>query len=249
MGTLLLQPVLGATSPALYSSTLTWDRSPDNSVTGYRIYYGTSPRNYATSVIVGNALRATVGGLTNGIAYYFAVTAYDASGAESDFSNEVQIVPGQLRVGLRVSPSKQAVLTISGLVGHSYDILASTNLTSWSVIGTAALTANPTQDFTDTNAANFPKRFYRTRDNTPNATTAPAPAQATVTILSASLQRAVLSVTGVPGQLYDLQATSDSASWITLTRLFLDPTGNQIYLDRTWRPDHNRAYRAVAVTP
>jgi hypothetical protein len=189
-------------------------------VTGYHVYYGTTSRKYAKSVVAGNAMNITISGLTNSITYYFAVTAYDASGGESDFANEVkvvpgqlrpglqvapanEVVPGQLRVGLRLAPTKEAVLTVSGLVGHTYDILASTNLTTWSVIGSTTLDASGTQDFTDTNAASFPKRFYQTRENN-NANGVSAPPEAIVQILVTSRRRAVLSVTGVPGQTYDI---------------------------------------------
>ena len=66
-----------------------------------------------------------------------------------------------LRIG--VTPTKQVVLTVSGLTGYTYDILASTNLTAWTVIGTVTLGASGSLAFTDTNATSFPKRFYRTQ--------------------------------------------------------------------------------------
>jgi hypothetical protein len=48
----------------------------------------------------------------------------------------------------------------SGTSGHGYTIQASTNLITWTNIGTGTFTASPAT-FTDTNAATYPKRFYR----------------------------------------------------------------------------------------
>jgi hypothetical protein len=67
--------------------TLAWDLVPG--VAGYRIYYGQVSRLYASSVDVGNSTSMTVSGLTSGVSYYFAVTAYDQQGFESDFSFEI----------------------------------------------------------------------------------------------------------------------------------------------------------------
>ena len=80
------------------SVTLAWDRSPDADVTGYRLYYGVASGAYTNVTDVGNVDTATLGGLKAGVTYYFAATAYDGSGLESDFSNEVSYtvpVPGE----------------------------------------------------------------------------------------------------------------------------------------------------------
>lgn len=78
------------------SITLSWnppttneDGSPLTDLAGYKIYYGTSSRNYSFYINVGNVNSYTVNNLTEGATYYFAVTAYDNSGNESKFSNEV----------------------------------------------------------------------------------------------------------------------------------------------------------------
>jgi fibronectin type 3 domain-containing protein len=71
------------------SVTLAWDRSPDSSVTGYRLHYGAATRQYTNAVPVGNVTTTNVSGLLDGITYYFAVTACTSNQLESDFSNEV----------------------------------------------------------------------------------------------------------------------------------------------------------------
>jgi hypothetical protein len=76
--------------------TLSWDPPTENSdgtplsdLAGYKIYYGTSSGNYTTVVDVMNATIYTIKNLPEGFTYYFAVTAYDIYGNESEFSNEV----------------------------------------------------------------------------------------------------------------------------------------------------------------
>lgn len=83
-------------SPVLAGdATLTWnapitnvDGTPLTDLSGYKVYYGTSPGNYSTSINVGNQTTYTITGLGYAT-YYSAVTAYDTSGNESGFSNEV----------------------------------------------------------------------------------------------------------------------------------------------------------------
>jgi hypothetical protein len=68
--------------------TLAWDANTDSNLAGYKLYIGTSSRLYYTRITVGNNTSYTARGLSIGT-YYFAVTAYDAGGVESGFSNEV----------------------------------------------------------------------------------------------------------------------------------------------------------------
>ena len=97
--------------------TLAWDRSPDSSVTGYRVYYGGVSGNYTNSLAVGNATTATIPGLASGVTYFFAVSASATNGLESILSNEIAYtVPKALpTVRIGVTPEKQVVLTVSGL--------------------------------------------------------------------------------------------------------------------------------------
>lgn len=67
---------------------LAWDTNTEADLAGYRIYFGTSSRSYGAPIDVGNQTSYTVSGLGTQT-YYFAVTAYNASGRESDYSNEV----------------------------------------------------------------------------------------------------------------------------------------------------------------
>ena len=160
---------LSATPPGSNSVTLAWDGSSSTEVTGYRVYYGAVSGNYSNSVVVGNGTTNTVPGLASGATYFFAVTAYNASGLESDFSNEISYtVPRKLpTMQIRVTPTRQVVLTVSGPIGHTYDIQATQDLRTWTIIGTVTVGVGGSLDFTDTNAAGVSKCFYRTHDIQP----------------------------------------------------------------------------------
>ncbi len=88
-------------SPGDLKVTLTWNVATDNvMVKGYKVYYGTMPvtepgQEYNLGLIdVGNKISYDVTGLTNGVTYYFALTAYDASANESgNYSVEVNATP------------------------------------------------------------------------------------------------------------------------------------------------------------
>lgn len=70
--------------------TLVWDANPpQDQVSGYKVYVGTASGNYNVRTNdVGNVTQHTVTNLTSGQSYFFAVTAYNGAGLESDFSVE-----------------------------------------------------------------------------------------------------------------------------------------------------------------
>lgn len=72
-----------------YSVSLVWDANSEPDLAGYRLYYGTSSRSYNITNDVRNVTTTTVSNLVAGVTYYFAVTAYNTSDMESDYSNEV----------------------------------------------------------------------------------------------------------------------------------------------------------------
>ena len=81
--------LLWTASAAAWQLNLAWDPSPDASVVGYRLYYGHASRAYGSMIDVGNQLARSVPDLDDTQNYFFAVTAYVATGVESAFSNEV----------------------------------------------------------------------------------------------------------------------------------------------------------------
>lgn len=84
-----------STTPPLTTGTatvaLSWNPNTEPDLSSYRVYYGTSSRNYSNSIAVGKTTSSTISGLTSGTIYYFALTAVDTSGNQSPYSQEVAI--------------------------------------------------------------------------------------------------------------------------------------------------------------
>ena len=88
------------TEHATFSFTIAWDApttSADGTslddLAGYRVYDGTAPGRYSSVTDVGRATQATFEEPAAGT-YYFAVTAYDRSGNESNYSEELSLSIG-----------------------------------------------------------------------------------------------------------------------------------------------------------
>jgi hypothetical protein len=86
LGILAFTPCL---SLATQSVTLGWDPSVDPAVVGYRVYVGDSSGVYSQTLDVGKSTTALVSNLTDGLTYFFSVTAFNSSFVESAPSNEV----------------------------------------------------------------------------------------------------------------------------------------------------------------
>jgi hypothetical protein len=164
LGGLLILAAFSTTVQAGQSVTLAWNASTNPIVTGYNVYYGGGSGTYTNEISVGSATNATISGLIPGTTYYFAATTYSSLGVESPFSSEVSYtVPILAGVQLHVTPTRKFILTVTGPIGHTYDIQATQDFKTWTVIGTVTVGASGSLNFTDTNAARFSRRFYRTR--------------------------------------------------------------------------------------
>lgn len=89
-----LSPCAGGGSATVSgAANLSWNPVTAANLSGYRVYYGTTPATYlqraGQGLDAGNITNYAATGLNKGARYYFAVTAYDASGSESIYSNEV----------------------------------------------------------------------------------------------------------------------------------------------------------------
>ncbi len=88
-------PTSGNPPPGTTSTvTLSWqtpvsaaDGTPLADLSGFNIYYGTSTLAYRIMIDVGNVRTYTLQNVPAGT-YYFAITAYDSAGNETDFSPE-----------------------------------------------------------------------------------------------------------------------------------------------------------------
>lgn len=77
------------------TANLSWNANTESDLAGYKVYYGASPRTgscppggYSSNLNVGNVTSTVINNLTDGLTYYFSITAYDTSNNESCFSNE-----------------------------------------------------------------------------------------------------------------------------------------------------------------
>jgi hypothetical protein len=125
---------------AVSSASLQWDLNTDPSIVGYNVYYGGESRSYTNVLSVGNLNNAMIPGLVEGKTYYFAVTAYNASGEESDYSNETTfIVPGFLTLTPGNDLGEPMHIRFPVAVSHFYELQVSEDLkiwrTVWQVIG------------------------------------------------------------------------------------------------------------------
>ena len=77
----------GDTNASITFLTLVWDRNPEPDIAGYKVYYGRVSGDYTQLVTVTNPTARI--GVRGSKTTYFAVTAYNTNGVESDLSDEV----------------------------------------------------------------------------------------------------------------------------------------------------------------
>jgi hypothetical protein len=125
---------LGSVTSVLAADvTLAWNANPEPTLTGYKVYYGTSSRSYGVFISAGNVTSYRVTGLSSGT-YYFAVTAYDASGNESGLSNEISATISSTPVaGSRCDVSGDGVSNALDLQTEINAILVGSNSTSFDI--------------------------------------------------------------------------------------------------------------------
>jgi len=140
--------------------TLAWDPSQDSVVVGYTVRYGTNSGSYSDFVVVGLSTTATLTGLSEGISYFFAVSAFTFSGLESDPSEEIQYtVPAGGPVGDQptLNPisnmafnedSGQQTVSLSGITAGLGGILQLLGITVTASSSNPALVPHPTVEYT-----------------------------------------------------------------------------------------------------
>ena len=197
-GVLLALAGMLVLTQSAWSALFTWDPSPDASVAGYRLYYGSSSGNYSQSVNAGNATQVTVSNLTAGATYYAAVTAYNTAGLESVKSNEVSFVavnntpPANVppTVGL-TSPSNGASfaalanITLSATASDSDGTVAKVEFYNGTAL-VATVSAAP-YTFTWTGVAAGTYTFTAKAYDNAGAVTTSAPS--TVTVIGATVNK------------------------------------------------------------
>jgi hypothetical protein len=146
MRTLLLLLCLYLAPQQLLAVTLEWDRNLETNVIGYRVYVGTASRVYDQVLDVSNSVIAVISIPVN-VQTFFAVTAYNSDGLESDFSEEVFYtrppppIPPMPPTRFRITDTNE-IVTLS--------LESTENLIDWFEIFT-----------TNTHKAFAPRMFYR----------------------------------------------------------------------------------------
>lgn len=107
---------------------VTW--SPVQSAAGYKIYVRSAANPFTDGLDVGapapsadGSLRYTLLGISNGVVNYFAVTAYDAAGRESAFSNQLSlpVSPTPTPTNVAATPTPECVIVAGVLACFSDD--------------------------------------------------------------------------------------------------------------------------------
>jgi hypothetical protein len=99
--------------------TISWDANSEPDIAGYRIHYGTAAAPYNMTVEVA-VPTASITNLEPGLTYTFAVTAYNAAGAESAYSSSVSYTLGSSKI---IPPAVLANISSRTLVGVGENVL------------------------------------------------------------------------------------------------------------------------------
>lgn len=109
---------------------LAWDRNGESDLAYYRVYYGTSSRNYSNYIIVDKqypsyTLNESI--LTVGQTYYIALTALDYSLNESGCSGEITLF-------ITPSTNTTTTMTSSTIVIEAEDMSYYTHGAGWRLL-------------------------------------------------------------------------------------------------------------------
>jgi hypothetical protein len=120
----------------LLASTLriSWNNNPEPDLCGYNIYYGTLSGKYEYVLDVGSSVCVDIDGFQEDTVYFIAITAYDFSGNESDFSREVNILIHEDLLG-RLLAILNGVLDFIGVGGDTSTDACQYSLGDFSEVG------------------------------------------------------------------------------------------------------------------
>jgi len=249
LGVALYAAAISVAAQEQGSVTLAWDPSPSSGISEYRLYVGPATRTYTNCIAVGNLTTTRVTNLVVGATYFFAVTACDASKAESDFSNEISYtVPLPPNNGPAQPPSTNAprvmiqvqnvstgpvVLSGTGQAGETYRVLCSEDWRVWNVIGVVTVNSNGEFSFTDPAGTSRPSRFYRLQAVMPPKVQINAPVGEAV----------ILKGTGESGQSYSVLSSQDLKTWAAIGTVTASATGSLVFTDTFAHSQPGRFYR------
>ncbi len=147
-------------------AVLTWSAPATNggtSITGYKVYRGTTAGNEVLLTTLGNVLTFTDTGLTNGQAYYYKVSAVNGVG-ESARSNQAMAIP-ELIVVVPTAPQNLGAVAGNAQVVLTWTAPANdggSSITGYKIYrdGTLLTTVGNVLTFTDTGLVNGRAYIY-----------------------------------------------------------------------------------------
>jgi len=223
----------GAHTAQAAQVTMSWaapttnaDGTPATGLSGYKVYIGSSSRNYQQRIDVGNVTSYTNSSLSDGSTYYFAVTAYNASGVESAYSSELS----------KAFAATTRTITATAGTGGTITALNNTRVSSASngtmTVTSVTVGAGASQAFSIAPAAGYsiagvtvdgaslgPVASYTfvnvTADHTISATFAAATAPTAITSSSTWLNQAIASQSGSFTARFDLIPNANNIDAVT----------------------------------
>jgi hypothetical protein len=247
LGMVLVLAALTASAQAQSSVTLAWNPDAGTNIAGYKIYYGVASRTYTNANNIGNATNATISSLISGTIYYFAATAYDTSGLESDYSTEV-VYTNQAAVLPTIvlsSPVSGASYTASATVSSTATVTANGHTISQvqfyngaTLLGTVA--AMPyTFSWANVSAGSYRLTAQVVYDTGSTVTSVPV----NVTCVNATSVATIWPTTAVPGTVdgwpdtaveLGVQFRSDVAGSTTGIRFYKATANTGTHLGHLW---------------
>ena len=99
--------------------TLAWTPNPEPDLAGYVVHYGTSSGQYSSSVDVGPQTLFQFVEPDPQVRYFLAVRAYNSSGAQSEFSQEVSTTPAGTLTLTSITASVTAPQSVGAAITFS----------------------------------------------------------------------------------------------------------------------------------
>jgi hypothetical protein len=179
----------------------------------------------------------------------YAIGITNAAGDSGLTNYQISYVAGTLTVGpagkvtitsIVLINASHALITGTGNAGVVYTIQASSDLVNWQSIGTTTAGANGVFNFQDSNAGNFPSRFYRV------VLEVTSPNKVTITsIVLIDINHALITGTGGAGVIYTIQASSDLVNWQSIGNVTTGTNGVFNFQDANIAIFSSRFYRIV----
>jgi len=161
--------------------TIVWSPSPSPGVIGYAVYWGLSDDTCTNRISLRNVTDVTLVGFRRRVTYYLAVSAYDANGEESPWSNRIQysrtpiVMPMTAPITVTnllqmqrvdLAGSNQVLrLSFTGQAGSNYQLQTTEDFQSWEVLRTTNCVQPQLVVYELPYSPTTPHRFFRLLEN------------------------------------------------------------------------------------